>query len=321
MLNISEGVKKTPLKVVIYGPESIGKTTLASQFPYALIVDVENGSNSLNVRRIRCDKSWEELLETLKEIVATPNVCKTVVVDTADWAEYLCSKYVCEKYKKQNIDDFGYGKGYTYLTEEFKKLLDVLDEAIDAGINVVVTAHAKPRKFELPEEMGAFDRYELKLTKNTAPIVKEWCDALLFCNFKTYVITDEANKKKAQGSRRTIYTTHSAVYDAKNRHNLPEEMDMTFDNLKPLFEEVKAAAPAEAAPAPINEKRAMIVNLEKMIAEAGITTDEFQEVVASRGHYGKEVEIAAYSDDFIARWVMPNWSKIVATINKTKAGN
>ena len=65
----------------------------------------------------------------------------------------------------------------------------------------------------------------------------------------------------------------------------------------------------------------MIINLEKMIAEAGITTDELQEVVASRGHYGKEVEIAAYSDDFIARWVMPNWSKIVATINKTKAGN
>lgn len=319
MLNISEGVKKTPLKVVIYGPESIGKTTLASQFPQSLIVDVENGSNSLNVRRIRCDKSWEELLSIVKEIVATPNICKTVVIDTADWAEYLCSKYVCEKYKKQNIDDFGYGKGYTYLTEEFKNLLDVLDSAVDAGLNVVVTAHAKPRKFELPEEMGSFDRYELKLTKNTAPIVKEWCDALLFCNFKTYVITDETNKKKAQGSRRTIYTTHSAVYDAKNRHNLPEEMDMSFENLKPLFDEPKSVV--VEAPVSINEKRAMITNLEKMIVEAGITTEELQEVVASRGHYEKEVEIAAYSDDFIARWVMPNWSKIVEVINKKKAGN
>ena len=316
MLNISEGVKKTPLKVCIYGPESVGKTTLASQFPQSLIVDVENGSNSLNVRRIRCDKSWEELLATVKEIIATPNICKTIVIDTADWAEYLCSKYVCEKYKKQNIDDFGYGKGYTYLTEEFKKLLDLLDEAIDAGLNVVVTAHAKPRKFELPEEMGAFDRYELKLTKNTAPIIKEWCDALLFCNFKTYVITDEANKKKAQGAKRTIYTTHSAVYDAKNRHNLPDELDMSFDSLKPLFEEPTQRV--EEKLEPVNEGRPLVTNLKKMIQEAGITEQDLQDVVASRGHFSKDLEVAAYTDDFIARWVMPNWNKILETIKKTK---
>ena len=217
MLNITEGVKRTPVKCVIYGPESIGKTTLSSKFENPLIVDVENGSNSLNVRRIRCDKSWEELIAVVKEIVKTPGICKTIVIDTLDWAEYLCTKYVCEKYKKGNIDEFGYGKGYTYLTEEFKRLLDALDEAIDAGLHVVCNAHAKPRKFELPEDMGSFDRYELKLTKNTAPIVKEWCDCLLFCNFKTYVITDESNKKKAQGNKRVIYTSHSAVYDAKNR--------------------------------------------------------------------------------------------------------
>ena len=69
MLNITEGVKRTPVKCVIYGPESIGKTTLSSKFENPLIVDVENGSNSLNVRRIRCDKSWEELIAVIKEII------------------------------------------------------------------------------------------------------------------------------------------------------------------------------------------------------------------------------------------------------------
>ena len=312
MLNITEGVKRTPVKCVIYGPESIGKTTLSSKFENPLIVDVENGSNSLNVRRIRCDKSWEELIAVVKEIVKTPGICKTIVIDTLDWAEYLCTKYVCEKYKKGNIDEFGYGKGYTYLTEEFKRLLDALDEAIDAGLHVVCNAHAKPRKFELPEEMGSFDRYELKLTKNTAPIVKEWCDCLLFCNFKTYVITDESNKKKAQGNKRVIYTSHSAVYDAKNRVGLPDEMDMDFANLKPLFEGKEATTKEE----PLNEVASKI---RKMCADSGITEDELKGVVALKKKYPIGTPIEEYSNDFVARWILPNWSKIVEMI-KTNGG-
>ena len=311
MLNITEGVKRTPVKCVIYGPESIGKTTLSSKFENPLIVDVENGSNSLNVRRIRCDKSWEELIAVIKEIIKTPSICKTIVIDTLDWAEYLCTKYVCDKYKKGNIDEFGYGKGYTYLTEEYKCLLDLLDEAVDAGFHVVCTAHAKPRKFELPEEMGSFDRYELKLTKNTAPIVKEWCDCLLFCNFKTYVITDESNKRKAQGNKRVIYTSHSAVYDAKNRVGLPEEMDMDFANLKPLFEDKTTSVKEEQ----LNEVASKI---RKMCVDSGITEDELKEVVALKKKYPIETPIEEYSNDFIVRWIMPNWSKIVEMIMNNK---
>ena len=313
MLNITEGVKRTPIKCVIYGPESIGKTTLASEFPNALIVDVENGSNALNVRRVRCDKSWEELLSTVKEIIDTPALCKTVVIDTADWAEYLCAKYVCDKYKKVNIDDFGYGKGYTYLTEEFKKLLDLLDEAVDKGLNVVVTAHAKPRKFELPEEMGSFDRYELKTSKNTSPILKEWCDCLLFCNFKTIVISDSNNKKKAQGAKRTIYTTHSAVYDAKNRFNLPEELEMSIESLAPLFSDAPKKSETTSSPS-------LVEKLRTLLTEKGISEEELKEVVAQKRQYQLDTPVEEYSEEFIASWILPNINRIVEVI-KNKKGN
>ncbi len=45
--------------------------------------------------------------------------CGTLVVDTADWAERLCIQAVCAKAKVNGIEDFGYGKGYTYVKEEF----------------------------------------------------------------------------------------------------------------------------------------------------------------------------------------------------------
>ncbi len=42
------------------------------------------------------------------------------------------------------------------------------------GINVVLTAHAQMRKFEQPDEMGAYDRWELKLGKKTRPRLPRW---------------------------------------------------------------------------------------------------------------------------------------------------
>jgi hypothetical protein len=35
-------------------------------------------------------------------------------------------------------------------------------------------------------------------------------------------------KNKAQGGKRVIYTLHHNCWDAKNRHNLPEELDFDF---------------------------------------------------------------------------------------------
>lgn len=82
-------------------------------------------------------------------------------------------------------------------------------------MNVIITAHAKMRKFEQPDEMGAYDRWEMKLTRQVAPLLKEWSDMLLFCNYKTFVVTPDEGKNKVQGGKRVIYTSHHPCWDAK----------------------------------------------------------------------------------------------------------
>lgn len=64
------------------------------------------------------------------------------------------------------------------------------------------------RKFEQPDEMGAYDRWEMKLSKNVAPMVKEWADMVLFASYKTIVVKTEDKKAKAQGGKRVMHTTH-----------------------------------------------------------------------------------------------------------------
>ena len=256
MLNITTGKIDRALKVVAYGSEGIGKTTFAAAFPEPLFIDTEGGTSHMDVRRINRPKSWSELLTIIGEVAATADVCKTLVLDTADWAEQLCVTHVCEKYKQSSIESFGYGKGYTYLAEEFGRLLTALDKVIDSGKNVVITAHAKMRKFEQPDEQGAYDRWEMKLSKQVAPLLKEWCDMLLFLNYKTYVITTDTNSKKAQGGKRVIYTSHHPCWDAKNRHGLPEEMDLDFKNLAHLFK--TNPKPAAVEQKPIDKLRSLM---------------------------------------------------------------
>ncbi len=163
-MNITSGVIPSAQKVIVYGPEGIGKSTFASKFPDPLFSDTEGSTKKLNIKRFDAPSSWEMLLQQVQYV--RDNIpCKTYVIDTADWAEKLCAQAVCAAHKKQSIADFGYGTGFTYLKDEFGRLLNLLDEVISKGINVVITAHSYLRKFEQPDEMGAYDRYEMKLTK------------------------------------------------------------------------------------------------------------------------------------------------------------
>lgn len=316
MLKIESGFEKRPLKVVIYGAEGIGKSTFASQFPNPLFLDTEGGTSSLNIRRVKCGSSWDYLLSCVEEIIKDPSICKTLVIDTADWAESLCTKYVCEKYRKSNIEEFGFGKGYVYLQDEFSKLLTALDKVIELGVNAVITAHGKPRKFELPEEAGQFDRWEMKLTKQVAPLLKEWCDMLLFCNYKTYVVTTENNTKKAQGGKRVIYTSHHACWDAKNRYGLPDELDLDFKGIAHLF---GTQSPKKSPVSKENTESELLSKVRELIKNSGISETDVETVVTAKGHYTKDKHLSDYKEDFLARWIIPNFKKIVEVINKTKS--
>ena len=322
MLNITSGRVARPQKLVFYGVEGIGKTSLAAQTPDPLFIDTEGGTAHLDVRRLQKPTSWEELIALVKEVANTPDVCRTLVIDTADWAEQMCIDHICAKYKQPGIESFGYGKGYTYLSEEFARLLAACDEVILSGKNVVITAHAKMRKQELPDEQGAFDRWELKLSKQTAPLLKEWPDALLFLNFKTLVVATDSNTHKAQGGKRVMFTSHHPCWDAKNRHGLPEELDLSYASIAPIFGETKptpqTAAPIQAQTSAQQPMQTVqpetLAILTSWMDKAGIKAEEIQTLVAQKGHFPPETPIDQYPEKFVKGWLMHNWSQVVTTI-------
>lgn len=256
-MQIIRGIKPKPLKCVVYGPEGVGKSTFAAQAPNPLFIDTEGGTDRLDVARLPVPSSLSMLMEQLQWVKNNVGCCQTLVLDTADWAERLCIESVCQAYQKKGIEDFAYGKGYIYAYEAFGKILNMLDEILAQGVHIIVNAHAAMRKFELPDENGAYDRWELKLIASQkcsiANMLKEWADMIFFCNFETIVIKDDKTKKAkgTGGTRRVMYTSHHACWDAKNRFNLPDKLPFEYAQVANLFSANTPMAQAPAAQMPV----------------------------------------------------------------------
>ena len=253
-MNITRGPVKSAIKMLVYGPEGVGKTTFASRLPGCVFIDTEGSTKHMDVARFDSPSELGDVVEQLSYVVACPEKFGTVVIDTVDWMEKLIFDAVCRDKKISNIEEIGYGKGYVYAKQLMQQILALLQQIVDLGVHVCLVCHSIIRKFEQPDEMGSYDRYVLKLNeKNIAPIVKEWVDMMLFVNYKTDVVTaaDGKTKKGKGGQKRVMYANHSACWDAKNRFGLPDEMPFEFDQIAELFGE---AEPVEAMTAEAPKK-------------------------------------------------------------------
>lgn len=236
--NITKGKVKTPIRLVAYGAEGIGKSTFASQFPDPLFIDVEGGTKQLDVARFPEPDSWAMLLEEIDAVIEDPSVCRTLVIDTIDRAETLLTAHLLDVGKVDSIEKYGggYGKGYTALQEMFQKdFLNRLDKVIAKGVNVTLLAHAMMRKLETPDSQP-YDRWELKVSKKVAPVVKEWADILLFMNYDVMVVEENGRNKARGAARRVMHANHRPIYDAKNRYGLEDNLELSFKPLKAIYE-------------------------------------------------------------------------------------
>ena len=187
VIKIVRGRQHGAARVAVYGVEGIGKSTLAAEFPSPVILDTEDGTRHLEAARVRID-DWKTLTLAVAELAVSPQGFRTVVIDSIDWAERLLVEWMLKAAGKKSIEDFGFGKGYVLLQEHVGRFLADLDRLIDAGIHVVLVGHAAVKRTSPPDQTEGFDRYELKLTRQVAPLVKEWADALLFANYRVKLI-------------------------------------------------------------------------------------------------------------------------------------
>lgn len=96
----------------------------------------------------------------------------------------------------------------------------------------ILIAHTEIKRFDSPET-EPYDRYQPKLQTRSSALVREWCDAVLFANYRTIVKKDDVgfNKTVSRGistGERLLFTSERPAYMAKNRYNLPESLALSW---------------------------------------------------------------------------------------------
>jgi hypothetical protein len=260
LAKIKRGGESLPPRILLSGPEGIGKSTFGASAPSPLFISQEQGLTGLDhVARIT-PESYADVLATVDELTANAGEFKTLVIDTTDWLERSIHAFVCKRDGQQSIEGYGFGKGYKVAEFELSALLTKLDTLRERQkFGIILLSHVQIKTFTQPGG-EQWDRYEMKGHKGFTGILREWPDACLFASYE--VFKTKANGGKAEktiGGGRIIQTAWSPGWDAKNRLGLPETLNLSY-------EEFDAAVQANS-PSKLREQFKALLATAKMSAE------------------------------------------------------
>jgi hypothetical protein len=227
---IKRGGESLPPRVLLSGPEGIGKSTFAAAAPEPLFISQEQGLTGLDhVARI-APESYADVVATVEALTAKSEGYKTLVVDTTDWLERSIHSFICKRDGQPNIEGYGFGKGYKVAEFELSALLNKLDTLRERQkIGIILLSHVQIRTFTAPGG-DAWERYEMKGHKGFTGILREWPDACLFATYEVFKTKAAGGRtEKTIGGGRIIQTTWSPGWDAKNRLNLPEVLNLSWE--------------------------------------------------------------------------------------------
>ena len=226
--SIKKNTELLPPRIMLYGPHGLGKTTFGAGAPNPIFILTEDGLGQIEADHFPLATTFSQVQEALASLTGEHDF-QTVVIDSLDWLDNLVWEEINTKY---DAKDLAYGKGAVIAADYWRKVLDTLNVLRSKGMASILLAHCEIKRFDSPE-VEPYERYQPKLQARSSALVQEWCDMVLFTNYKTLVKTTDVgfNNKVTRGTstgERIMHTNERPAYLAKNRYNLPDQLPLDW---------------------------------------------------------------------------------------------
>ena len=198
-----------------------GKTTIASQFPKALLLAFEVGYLAIPGILAQPIKKWSDFKKVLKQLnnEEAHQKFQNIIVDTADIAYDLCEKYICNNESAATIGDIPYGKGYKLAAKEFDETLRSIPQM---GYGLVMISHSEDKVFT-DENGKEYNQIVPTLDKRPRLIVDRMSDIIGYA----HPVQDEDGT-----THTTLYMRGTPRFVAGSRFRFtPPSIEFTYQNL------------------------------------------------------------------------------------------
>ena len=241
LAGVTVGGDPLPTRTMIYGVDGIGKSTFAAESNKPIFLPTEDGALRIPVPQFPLCETWDALLGNLRTLYSQDHDYKTVVIDSADWAQALAVAHVTKYKFEDDIQKFdSFGRGYKVLMSEWERLLRGLDAVRKhKGMEIILIGHAAVKTIKNPGG-DDWDKYQSNLVDTPSTSIwnktKEWCDILLFANYEVIIDKDSPKAGKGKGvlvqgdGQRVLHSGPSAAWDSKVRAgwSLPRKLKLSY---------------------------------------------------------------------------------------------
>ncbi len=242
--SITRGRHHEPDRVLIYGIEGVGKSTMGADAPNPIFIAAEAGVHHLDVAKFPQPTSYGEVMDCLRVLYAEDLGYRTLVIDTIDFVDDLVHAHARAESGMTEEKWVAYGAGVKVAKPYHAALLAAL-EALRARrrMEVILIAHAQTKRFENPSGPD-YTRYSVNLQGDaTVTMYSRWVDSLLFFHFEDLVKKGEGIEKNKGVStgKRLLHTKRVAAWDAKSRWEIPEEIEVPKEGPYGVYAEARLA--------------------------------------------------------------------------------
>jgi hypothetical protein len=241
---VTTQARRLPNRVVLHAVGGWGKTSFAAQIPGAifLMVGQETGLWTLMEAGQVPEKvphfpqpagTIQDLHAAIRALLTEDHSYKALVIDAITGVETLLHELVCKSKfggDWDSFNQFGSEQAFKQVGAAWEDILRQLDILREKGMGIFLISHSRVVNFKNPEGPD-YERWQ-SLTKYSWERVFQWSDITLFGSFEQTIAKRDKRKSDAEtkgkvtgGEVRVLHTERRGAFDAKNRHNLPPEIE------------------------------------------------------------------------------------------------